>query len=311
MRALVTGGAGFIGHHLVRALRSGGANVLVIDVSTGTPDRLPPGVDLETLDIATADLQAVLTAWRPEIVYHLAAQVSVPRSQADPEGDLRINGLGTLRVIAAARAAAVDRFVFMSSGGAIYGDSAAAANEESPTRPESFYGMHKLLAERYVAASGLAYANARPSNVYGRGQAAGGDGAVVPAFVDAIRSGRSLTIHGDGTQSRDFIHVEDVVAGLLVLGGTTANGTWNISSGQATTILELADTLQELTGKTSERIFLPRRPGDVYSSVIGSERLSALGWTSRYSLRDGLRQLLSTGATDGTAPERRGRPTRV
>jgi UDP-glucose 4-epimerase len=300
MRVLVTGGAGFIGHHLVQALSSRGSRVLVIDdLSSGRADWLPTNVELETLDVAVANLDALLARWRPAIVYHLAAQVSVPRSQADPEHDLRVNGLGTLRLIGAARPVEVRRLVFMSSGGAVYGETMAPATEQSTTRPESFYGVHKLLAERYVALSRLSYAIARPSNVYGPGQAVGGDGAVVPAFVHAVREAGPVTIHGDGRQRRDFVHVEDVVAGLLLLGRKTTNGIWNIAKGEATTILELAELLDELTGRPSQRQFMPRRPGDVYSSLIASTRLVELGWAPRYRLRDGLRELLRGAGSAG------------
>lgn len=290
---VVTGGAGFVGHHLVAALIGQGARVAVIDdLSTGAADRLPPEAELVTLDLVTGELTNMMRAWRPSIVYHLAAQVSVPWSQADPERDLRVNGLGTLRLLEAARVARADRFVFMSSGGAIYGETTGAATEDAPERPESFYGMHKLLAERYVAASGSSYAIARPSNIYGPGQSSGGDGAVVPVFIDAIRGGGPVVVHGDGTQTRDFIYVADVVEALQAIATAKTPGTWNVSSGEATSVLELAETLEELTGVRVERTFMPRRAGDVHTSLLANQRLMQLGWTRRYTLDDGLRCVL-------------------
>ena len=297
MRVVVTGGAGFIGHHLVRDLVAGGASVLVIDdLSSGSADRLPPEVQLARIDITDGDVRTAIGDWQPSTVFHLAAQVSVPRSEADPEHDVRVNALGTLRVLAAARDAGVRRVVFTSSGGAVYGETHGAATEASPEQPASYYGMHKLLAERYAATSGLSYAIARPSNVYGPGQAAGGDGAVVPAFVGAIRAGRPLTIYGDGTQSRDFVYVDDVVAALKAMGDSTRLGVWNVSSAEPTTVLELVQALEELTGQPLERVFLPPRPGDVHTSLISSTRLRELGWSPRSTLRDGLTRLLRSAA---------------
>jgi len=297
--AVVTGGAGFVGHHLVGALVEQGTRVLVVDdLSSGQAARLPGNVELAALDLVTGDLGGVIHSWRPSVVYHLAAQVSVPRSQADPQHDLLVNGLGTLRLLDAAKVAGVDRFVFTSSGGAIYGETTGAAAEDAPERPESFYGMHKLLAERYVAASGMSFAIARPSNIYGPGQISGGDGAVVPTFVDAFRGGGHLVIHGDGTQSRDFVYVVDVVEALRLMGDGNQSGTWNVSSGEPTSILGLADTLEGLMGVRPERRFVPRRVGDVHTSLLANRRLRQLGWRHRFGLDDGLKAVLGLSMAD-------------
>ena len=295
-RVVVTGGAGFIGHHLVAALIARGSDVLVIDdLSTGRADRLPPSVRLERLDIASDDLTAPFERWRPSTIFHLAAQASVPRSEAAPEADLRANALGTLRVIAAARSAGGSRIVFTSSGGAVYGETDTAATEDSPERPDSVYGLHKLLAERYLARSGIGHAIVRPSNIYGPGQDGQGEGAVVAAFTAAARSGAGIVIHGDGTQERDFLHVADLVSGLLVLAATPGSGTWNASVGTSTTIAGLADLVERIAGRQLKRGAGPRRAGDVHLSRIASDRLRGLGWEPRVLLEDGLRQLIGEG----------------
>jgi UDP-glucose 4-epimerase len=290
---VVTGGAGFIGHHLVRALEDRGDDLLVIDDLSGEiSGGLRPDTRLERLDITRDDLHRPIARWRPSVVYHLAAQVSVPRSMEDPERDLAVNALGTLRVVHAVNAAGVRRLVFTSSGGAIYGEMERPATETSPSKPLSYYGVHKLLAEQYVRWSGIDHAIARPSNVYGPDQPTGGEGAVIAAFVSAARQSSPLVIHGDGTQRRDFLHVADLVSALVLLGGQSESGTWNVSSGRATSVLELAQLLVQLTGRPLEITHGDRRPGDVNDSCLASDRLRQLGWSPRVSLAEGLRQLV-------------------
>jgi UDP-glucose 4-epimerase len=292
-RVIVTGGAGFVGHHLVRALQERDAEVLVIDdLSHEVRGGVNEGTRLERLDIARDDLGPAMAAWRPSIVYHLAAQVSVPRSMEDPERDLAVNALGTLRVVNAARLAGASRIVFTSSGGAIYGETPSPATEMSPPAPQSYYGAHKLLAEQYVRWSGIAHAIARPSNVYGPDQPAGGEGAVIAAFVFAARTGAPLVIHGDGTQRRDFLHVADLVAALLLLGNHDECGTWNVSSGVSTSVMDLAGLLEQVTGHPLGITHGDRRPGDVTDSSLMSDGLRILRWSPRVCLAGGLRGLL-------------------
>jgi UDP-glucose 4-epimerase len=293
---VVTGGAGFIGHHLVRALQDRGDDVLVIDdLSGGIRGGLSAGTRVEQLDITRDDLAHAIARWRPSIVYHLAAQVSVARSMQDPEHDLAVNALGTLRVVLAVKAASVPRLIFTSSGGAIYGDTAMPATETSLPKPLSYYGAHKLLAEQYVRWSGVDYAIARPSNVYGPDQRTGVDGAVIAAFISAARHSSMLVINGDGTQRRDFLHVADLVSGLLLLGDCSESGTWNISSHEATSVLDLARLLEQLMGRPAKIMHGDRRPGDVDESQLASDQIRLLGWSPRVSLADGLRQLLEVG----------------
>ena len=292
-RAVVTGGAGFIGHHLVRALQDRGDDVLVIDDLSGEIRcGLSPATRVDRLDITRDELRHPIARWRPSIVYHLAAQVSVSRSMQDPERDLNVNAIGTLRVVEAAKAAGVRRLVFTSSGGAIYGNTEEPATETSLAQPLSYYGLHKLLAEQYVQWSGIDHAIARPSNVYGPDQPAGGEAAVIAAFVSAAQHSSPLVVHGDGTQSRDFLHVADLVSALLLLGGCDEAGTWNVSLGRATSVIELTQLLEQITGRPLEITHGNRRPGDVDESQLASDRIRQLGWSPRVSLADGLRKLL-------------------
>ncbi len=305
-RALVTGGAGFIGSHLVDRLLGEGHDVLVVDdLSTGRPTNVASAVRLERSDVASGDLDGLFHDWRPGVVFHLAAQASVPASASDPLRDLAVNVIGTHRVAAAARAAGAARIVFVSSGGAVYGETIRPATERTLPAPRSYYGVHKLAAEGHVELAGLAYAIVRPSNVYGPRQTAGLEGAVVASFLDQAARGGRLTIHGDGLQTRDFVHVGDVVDALWRLGRFEApEGTWNVSSGRRTTVEGLASIVEDAVGSRLARSVGPRRPGDVTASSISSARLRRLGWTPRIGLERGIRELAGGTAGRHTPPGR-------
>jgi len=298
MRVLVTGGAGFIGSHLVDRLVADGRRVLVIDnLATGRADRLPPGVTLEAVDLVAADLERLLKAWRPDAVYHLAAQTSVPASMADPLGDLEANVIATYRLVAAAHNAGVRRIVFTSSGGAIYGQARAPAREDGTTAPRSYYGVHKLAAEGHVALAGMEYAIARPSNIYGPRQGTGLEGAVIPAFLEQARKLAALTIEGDGRQTRDFLHVADAVDAIVRLAAVELpSGTWNVAAARTTSILKLAALVERTLGVRLQRRHVPARPGDVRHSSIDPGRLRGLGWAPRISLPDGVAALVGSQA---------------
>ena len=298
VRAVVTGGAGFVGGHLVDRLISDGLDVLVVDdLSTGSTSNIPATARFERCDVADADLERLFRDWRPRIVYHLAAQASVPRSMADPLHDLTVNVVGTHRVATATREAGAARLVFVSSGGAVYGETVRPATERSLPAPRSHYGVHKLAAEGHVALAGLPYAIARPSNIYGPRQQPGLEGAVVAAFLDQARRAGRLTIHGDGSQTRDFIHVDDVVEALSRLGDVTGStGVWNVSSGRRTSVVELASVVERVVGVPLVRTMAERRPGDVTDSAISSGTLRRMGWRPRMGLEAGIRSSIPGAA---------------
>ena len=213
MRALVTGGAGFIGGHVVaRLVRDGWETAVLDDFSSGSRDGVPPEAEVCEVDVADARATDEIVRLRPEVIVHAAAQVSVARSMVDPGEDWRVNVLGTQRVIEGARRVGA-RVVFLSSGGAIYGNTEGADEDALPS-PMSYYAVHKYVAERYLALSGVSYAIARLANAYGPGQRAGLEGGVVAVFAEALASGEPITIHGSGDQRRDFVHVDDIVEAL-------------------------------------------------------------------------------------------------
>jgi UDP-glucose 4-epimerase len=271
-----------------------GWTVMVIDdLSTGNPSNLPDAVRLERLDVAADDTEGVIGSWRPAVVYHLAAQTSVPRSMDAPLRDLAVNVIGTHRVAVAARASGVERFVFVSSGGAIYGETRRAANEATRPAPAAYYGIHKLAAEGHVVLSGIPYAIVRPSNIYGPRQSSGLEGAVVATFVDQALARQPLTIDGDGRQTRDFVHVRDVVEALAQLGVVRAPvGTWNVASGRRLSIMALAGIVERAAGVQLGRLHRPARSGDVHDAAASSARLRALGWKPSVPLSRGIRELV-------------------
>lgn len=289
-RVLITGGAGFIGSHVTRALLSQAGQILVVDdLSTGSRHAVPEGVIFEQMDVRNDRFISLTAAFKPSLVFHAAAQTSVVASIRDPTSDYSRNVEATVQVIQAAKVAGA-RLVFLSSGGAIYADT-SGASEDDPARPVNPYGQHKLQAEEAIRSSGLSFAIARLANVYGPGQRADLEGGVVAIFAQQLANGRPVTIYGDGNQSRDFIHVTDVVRALLLLGSLPVSGTWNVGTGVATTIRQLVSMLERQIAPAVAVEYGPPRPGDVRHSRLVVERLRALGWTPSLTLPRGLRTL--------------------
>lgn len=305
MRVMVTGGAGFIGSHVVESLRGAGHDPHVVDdLCRGSVDHLPADVPLHRVDIR--DAAAVGEAFetiRPEAVSHHAAQVSVSRSVREPAADAAINVLGTLNVIEQAHRVGVERFVFASSGGALYGETPTAADETTPATPISPYGIAKWMGEWYLrwAASelGMAAVSLRYSNVYGPRQNLQGEAAVVAAFCRDLADGTPLTIFGDGRQTRDLVFVTDVArANVAALQRATPGECLvvNISQGASVDINQLASELTEIYG--GEAAEGPRhesaRPGDIRHSLLDPGRAAdVLGWTPVVTLREGLEQTVA------------------
>jgi UDP-glucose 4-epimerase len=306
---LVTGGAGFIGSNLVDALLGRGDEVTVVDdLSTGRRDNLDAalaaGAELIELDVRDgAALAELAAARRPETVFHLAAQIDVRKSLADPAFDAAVNVGGTANVLDAARAAGTGRVVFVSTGGAIYGEGAGQRlplSEDAPIAPLAAYGQSKYAAEGYLALYerlyGLSGVSLRLGNVYGPRQDPLGEAGVIAIFCGMLRSGGRPTVYGDGRQTRDYIYVGDVVAAVLAAAESEATGPLNIGTGKETDVLELAEALGRLGGADGfEPEFAPPRAGEVQRIALDASRAEgALGWRPRTGLEEGLRLTLDS-----------------
>ncbi|HWT91265.1 MAG TPA: NAD-dependent epimerase/dehydratase family protein [Solirubrobacterales bacterium] len=309
MKCLVTGGAGFIGSNLVDALLARGDEVTVVDnLTTGRRVNLEPGLaagaELVELDIRDAEALSRLTGEkRPEVVFHLAAQIDVRKSLADPFFDAAVNVGGTANVLEAARLAECGRVVSISTGGAIYGEGEGQQlplTEEAPIAPMSAYGQSKHAAEGYVALYerlyGLSGVSLRLGNVYGPRQDPLGEAGVIAIFCGALKEGKRPTIFGDGTQTRDYIYVGDVVSAALAAGDSEATGPINVGTGRETTVLELVDALRELGDRDDfEPEFAPARTGEVQAISIDAGRAEReLGWRAGVELNEGLRLTLTS-----------------
>lgn len=299
-RVLVTGVAGFVGSHLARALLERDLEVVGLDdLSTGRRERVPRGVHFVEADVCHVSIvERILDQTPCEAVVHLAAQVSVAAGESDPAFDRRVNLDATADLVRLAARRGVKTFVFASSA-AVYGDpQQLPLTESAPIRPLSAYGLHKWLAERYIEQvarhSGIRHVNLRYANVYGPGQRAAAEGGVVAVFMDRLHRGEPLLIHGDGRQTRDFIHVDDVVAATVAAVQGTAEGTYNISSATQTPLLELVAALAAASGRTPELRFGDPRPGDIRHSVLDNAAARrALGWSPTTGLEEGLRRTWS------------------
>ncbi len=304
MRTLVTGGAGFIGSNLVDRLVQGGHEVVVVDdLSTGKGENLADAlrsgrVHLAEADIAGPDLAGVVAGTRPEVVYHLAAQIDVRRSVADPALDARVNVLGTIQVAEAALAAGCRRLVFASSGGTVYGEPDPAdlpIDESYPPRVTNPYGVSKRAAEDYLdsfaSLHGLQPVSLRLGNVYGPRQDPHGEAGVVAIFCDRLLSDQPVTVFGDGRQTRDYVFVDDVVEAFVAAGeaDTVAAARLNIGTAAQTSVLELYDALRAVTGFGAEPGLAPPRAGELQAIALDcalAERV--LGWRPRLDLKAGL-----------------------
>ena len=291
MRAAVTGGAGFIGSHVVDALVARGDEVHVVDnLATGRRENLDPAATLHEHDIREP-LGALFDEIRPEVVVHLAAQADVGTSVEKPIFDAEVNVLGTLSVLEAARPHGA-QLVFSSTGGAIYGECERAAREDDARLPLSPYGTAKLAAEEYLATwnrlHGTRHVSLRFANVYGPRQLAKLEGGVVAIFTDRLRAGETVTIFGDGEQRRDFVYVGDVVAAVLAAIGRDG-GVFNVGTGAATSVNELFEAARRVAGAESEATYAPARAGDVLRSVLDVSRTKReLGWRPQVTLAAGL-----------------------
>jgi UDP-glucose 4-epimerase len=294
MQVIVTGGAGFIGAHTCRALLARGHRVTAVDdLSHGKREAVPDGVELVVLDVRDPKLMAEMEKRRPDAIVHLAAQMDVRKSVADPLFDASVNVLGTLGALESARRAGVRRFVFASSGGAVYGEQDVfPATEAHARRPASPYGTSKLCGEEYLElyrrAHGLSTLSLRYANVYGPGQDPLGEAGVVAIFLHQLLEGRTPRINGDGLQTRDFVYVEDVARGNQLGVESAASGALNIGTARESNIVQLAERLVKATGGPSPT-HGPQAPGEQRRSVIDpAAAKKALGWEPRVGFEEGL-----------------------
>ena len=291
MQTLVTGGAGFIGSHVVDALLQRGDEVHVLDdLSTGRREYVAPGATFHHADIRT-DVKAVFAEARPAVCFHLAAQADVPTSLERPDFDAEVNVVGTVRVLEAARTHRA-QVIFSSTGGAMYGECERPAREDDPRRPLAPYGVAKLAGEEYLRAwndlHGTRHVSLRFANVYGPRQSASLEGGVVAIFLERMAAGKPTQIYGDGRHERDFVHVSDVARAMVAAVGHEG-GTFNVASGLATSVLDLHDACRRVSGSDRKPEFGPPRPGDVVRSVLDpSLAADELGWRPEYDLEAGL-----------------------
>jgi UDP-glucose 4-epimerase len=287
MRAVVTGGAGFIGSHLVDALVARGDDVTVVDdLSTGRRELVNTEATLVEHDIREP------LSLPADVVFHLAAQADVGTSVEKPVYDAEVNVLGTINVLEAARATGA-AVVFSSTGGAIYGEVEAPVSEDAPRRPVSPYGMAKLAAEGYMAGwsrvHGLRTVVLRFANVYGPRQSSALEGGVIAIFLERLAAGQETTIFGDGEQTRDFVHVDDVVRALL-LAAERDEGIFNVGTGVETTVNGLHELCRAASGIDMPPLHGPPRLGDARRSVLDvSLAARELGWHAEVDLAAGLR----------------------
>ncbi|MCC5579561.1 NAD-dependent epimerase/dehydratase family protein [Microtetraspora sp. AC03309] len=301
MRVMVTGGAGFIGSNLVDRLLADGHEVAVVDDMSSGGNR-NPDADLHAIDVRDPALATAAEAWRPEVICHLAAQISVRKSVADPTHDARVNVEGTVNVLEAAHRAGSRKVVFASSV-AVYGRPAVIpVPGDAPTDPRSPYAASKLSGEVYLSAysalHGLEYTTLVLSNVFGPRQSPEGEAGVVAIFTDALLAGRPTVLYGDGSQTRDYIFVEDVVDGFVRACGPDGHGRrFNLGTGVQTTDRELHTLIAAAAGAPDEPGLAPARLGDLPAMAVDPEPArEGLGWRPRTDLATGLKATVAWAA---------------
>lgn len=298
-KILVTGGAGFIGSTLVDRLLADGHLVAVVDnLSSGKRDYLNPQATFYEVDICAPELEAVFAKEKPEFVYHLAAQIDVRLSVDDPVFDNQVNAVGALRVLENCRRHEVKKIVFVSTGGAIYGEAEEIPTPESaPTYPLSPYGIHKLTTEKYCKfyqeVYGLDYTILRFANIYGPRQYKGGEAGVVSIFIDRAVAGEPCVINGDGLQTRDYVYIDDVVNALVSAKDANYQGEINIGRAQEVSVLDIVAAIKA-AGVDFNPEHGPAKPGEQRRSVLAyTLAQKVLNWEPRIGLEEGVYRTLA------------------
>lgn len=303
-KVLVTGGAGFIGSHVAEAYLARGDRVWVLDnLSTGKRENVPEGATFVEMDVRDGDVRNLFREVPFDLVNHHAAQIDVRISVADPGYDAQVNLLGLLNLLEGAREVETTRFVFVSSGGVVYGEPELRPTpERAPKMPLSPYGVTKFGGELYLnyyrRVHGLEYAALRYGNVFGPRQDPHGEAGVVAIFSNRLLAGTPLTIFGDGEQTRDYVFVKDIVAANMVVseldlsdaGPEMDDVAFNVGTGQGTSVNRLADTLEEVSGSRPGREHAPERRGELRHSTLDAGQLQSRGWSCQWTLEEGLRE---------------------
>ncbi len=299
-KILVTGGAGFIGSTLVDKLINEGHELIVVDnLISGKRDYINPQAKLYELDICSPDIAQVFVSEKPEIVYHLAAQIDVRISVSDPVYDNHVNALGSLNILENCRLNNVSKFIFSSTGGAIYGEAEEIPTSESaPTYPLSPYGIHKLTTEKYCnfyrEVYGLDYTILRFANVYGPRQYKGGEAGVIAIFIDHAVTKKDCVINGDGLQTRDYVYVDDVVAALSKAKDVKYPGEINIACAKEITVLDIVKAIADSLGSDFTPQHAPAKPGEQRRSCLSyALAKKILNWEPQIDISEGVKRTIA------------------
>ena len=304
MKILVTGGAGFIGSHVVDAYLEAGHEVVVVDdLSTGNPDNINPAAKFYLMDMASPQMRRLLELEKPDVVNHHAAQISVPQSVKEPDFDAKVNVVGTVNLLQGCVEAGVRRFIFISTGGAIYGETnRIPSDEDTPPNPASPYALSKLCGELYTKLfnlmHGLEYVILRYANVYGPRQIPHGEAGVVSIFIERILAGQPVSVYSYPDEPegmiRDYVYVKDVAKANLLALEKGSGEVLNIGTGKGTRTLHLLQKIFQVAGREVPYRIEPPRPGDLRRSTLNVEKAKrVLGWEPAFSLEEGLRETFS------------------
>lgn len=300
MKILVTGGAGFIGSNLASALIEANHDMVIIDdLSMGKSENLPPGARFHEMDISSPVVDKIFEKEKFDVVFHLAAQMDVRRSVENPVNDAGINILGGINLLQSSAKHSVKKFIFASTGGAIYGEQDYfPADEKHPLNPVSPYGISKLAFEKYLyfynIQYGLSYAALRYANVYGPRQNSEGEAGVVAIFCERLLQGKKAVVYGDGLQTRDFVYVGDVVKANLLALEYDGCDVFNVGTGTETDINTIFEKIKAATGSVQERINEKAKPGEQRRSSIAYEKIAGqLGWAPVVGLDEGIEKTVA------------------